>query len=194
MTRATFDPRLTPAPAAPPGVHLNGSANTPRPRATRLWPALIFVLLALNASIVAVTLYFALSDRSAATEPDYYRKAMAYDETIRLREESARLGWKAMVTFRPAADGRSMQLAVTLTDRDDRPIEGARVQAEAFASARSGDRQTLDLAPIAGQEPGTYAAPIRVSRAGVWHVRLHATRADDHFAHEAEAYLFSNPS
>lgn len=167
--------------------HLNGIAPRPAPAAPRssgrAWLLMVVGLLAMNASIVAATVFFAVRDDSAATEPNYYAKAVAYGDTIRLREAGKRLGWKAEPTLRPAADGLSMELAVTVTDRDGVPIDGAAVTAEAFANARSGDRQSLQLARLAG---GEYAAPVRITRSGLWRVRLLVRRADDAFAYETD--------
>ena len=174
-------------------VHLNGVIPTPllpaRPRSSgRMWPVFIVGLLSMNASIVAVTVYLAVRDKSVATEPDYYAKALAYNDTIQLRESSAKLGWKAEPTFRPGADGRSIDLVVTLIDRDGNPIEGATVSAIAFASARSGDRQSLSLTHREGAG-GLYASPVRITRAGVWRVRLLARRGDDKFAYETDVFI-----
>ncbi len=72
----------------------------------RMWPVMIFSLLSMNAGIVGVTLYFALSDKSAATEPDYYAQAIDHDATMRRRAASLRLGWKAMATLRRRPMGR----------------------------------------------------------------------------------------
>lgn len=55
----------------------------------RLWPGMIFALLGLNACVVGVTLYLAHSDRSFAVEPEYDRKALAWQETA---EQQAPIG------------------------------------------------------------------------------------------------------
>jgi nitrogen fixation protein FixH len=167
---------------------LNGThkaAGTVRPRSGRWWPMLIVSLLGMNASIVGVTVYFAFSDKSAATEPDYYAKALDFDSTIRQREASARLGWTAAPMLRATKDGKSMELAITLVDREDRPVTGATVSAIAFASARSGQRQAISLVAVDSLS-GVYAAPLGIDRSGRWNIRITATRGGDTFMRETD--------
>jgi nitrogen fixation protein FixH len=171
-------------------AHLNGSAprRTSRartaigPGAGRMWPAMIVGLISLNASIVAVTVFFAFSDKSVATEPDYYTKALNYNDTILQRATNQRLAWRLTPSLRPASDGRSIELAASLADRDGAPIAGARIETIAFASVRSGARQQLQLA--ASRAPGEYTAPIRIDRPGQWYLRFTVVSGADTFTRE----------
>ncbi len=177
-----------------PAPHLDGGALTGRSGARhssgRIWPLLIVALLAMNATIVAVTVYFASADKAVAVEPDYYAKALKFDDTIRRRDRSDQLGWSATPTLRAPRDAeghRSMVLEVALTDREAHAIDGADLSVIAFASLRSAERQTLHL--CATSTPGLYAAPMHVERAGLWRLRITATHAADTFYHEADLLL-----
>lgn len=152
----------------------------------RVWPMLIVGLILMNMGIVAITIYAATRDPSVATEPDYYAKALNFNETIRQREINAQLGWSADCSI--TATERNTELSVDLRDRAGRPITGATVSAVAFASARSGQRQTLTLAS-SRDTPGVYAAPIRIERAGLWIVRVSVRHADGVFTHDTELMI-----
>jgi nitrogen fixation protein FixH len=138
----------------------------------KLWPHFIFVLLGVNFVVVGVTLYFALSDSSFAVEPDYYRKALAWDQSARQLEASARLGWKADIR----ADRSAVQ--VNLSDATGAPLVGAQVEITCFAHTRAADRSLLALAET---QPGLYTAPATLPRPGRWQFRLTARRGDDTF-------------
>lgn len=154
-------------------------------RVSWMWPGMIFGLIGLNVCIVAVTVFYATRDPSVATEPDYYAKAVNFDQTIQQRTTNARLGWGATPSLAADADKRAMNLSVVLTDRNENPINGAEVSAVVFASARSGHRQTLVLRtvdPVAGR----YAAPIAIDRAGVWEIRITAVHGGETFTRETD--------
>lgn len=171
-----------------PAISLNGTRAAASAKALgsgRIWPAIIVSLLLMNASIVAVTVCYATSDRSVVTEPDYYAKAIDFDRVIRQRETSTRLGWSALPSLRAARDGRTMELVITLADRSGQPLAGSSVSAIAFPNTGSGQRQALILT-AAGSASGTYAAPIRIDRSGVWNIRITATHDGETFAREAE--------
>jgi len=157
-----------------------------KPRSSgRVWILMILGLISINVVIVGVTVYFALSDKSVAVEPDYYAKAVRFDQTMRQREASAKLGWSADPSLRPSPDGRSMQLAIAITNRGGQPVEGALVQAEAFASARAARRQELTLAPAADQ-PGVYLADVIIDRPGLWRIRIAVRRGEEFFVRDTD--------
>jgi nitrogen fixation protein FixH len=150
---------------------------------SRLWPGAIFGLIGLNMVVVAVTIYFAANDPSAAVEPQYYQKALAWDDTVKAREASARLGWRA------AASVAGGELRITLTDGAGAPLEEARVEVTAYAVARAAERQLLTLSGIGA---GEYRAPIQLHRAGIWEFRIEARRGADLFACTIEQEMGGN--
>ncbi|HRJ49541.1 MAG TPA: FixH family protein, partial [Phycisphaerales bacterium] len=117
-----------------------------------IWPGAIFALLGVNVVVVAVTVYFAVTDPSASIEPNYYEKAVRWDESAARRASSGRLGWGVHLELGPTAQGR--ELLATLRDADGMGIDGARVEVEMFHHARAGDRWTPRLEP---RGEGVYA-------------------------------------
>ncbi len=170
---------------------LNGTTTpdrAPSKRSGRIWPLLIVMLIGLNSSIVAITIYFASSDRTVAIEPEYYAKALKFDDTIRQREASNALGWTATSAIRAAEGSRGMALEIAIVDRDGRPVADAKVSAVAFASVRSGERQCIALCP-SSSSTGMYTGRIRIARAGIWHLSITAKRLDDTFLQETDVLV-----
>lgn len=148
----------------------------------RLWPGLVFVLLGMNACVVGVTLYLAHSDPSFAAEPDYYQKALAWDETARQNQANAALGWRVETRWEPAASPRR---AVEFVVRDGAgaPVAGAGLRAEAFASLRPRERVVLTPDEV---EPGVYRSVLPNGSRGLWEFRLRAQRGADVFTASLE--------
>lgn len=156
-------------------------------RSPVLWPGMIFALIGLNVCIVGITVFAAAGDPSVATEPDYYAKAVNFNDMIRQRETNARLGWTAAPTIRPTPEGGA-ELVITVADGAGLPIDLADVTTTAFASSRSGSRQKLTLRAVAGT-PGVYSAPIRIDRAGFWVLRMTVRGRGETFTRDSDVFL-----
>jgi len=138
-----------------------------------IWPGMIFALLAMNMCIVGITLYLAHADPSFAVEPDYYRKAVAWDETAQQHAINRQLGWTVQID-RASANGP----VVHLHDAHGEPIAEAHVQLIAFHNARANDRIEKTLKE---REPGCYELDVAFDRPGSWELRFTITRGDDTF-------------
>lgn len=156
----------------------------PRDRALR-WPAAVVALLGLNVCVCTVTVIAATRIAApAGAEPDYYEKALNWDETARERAASEALGWTASLAAAPTPDG-ARRLTLVLRDRDGLPVEAASVEAEVF-HPRLGARRTLRLEPLSG---GLYAGAAPLEAAGLWEVRLRAERGADVWLHDESLEL-----
>jgi nitrogen fixation protein FixH len=143
---------------------------------------MVFGLLGLNVAVVGVTLYLAHSDASFAVEPDYYQKAVEWDESARARAASDRLGWTGSLEVSPGSAAPPF-VTVRLIDRAGAPVADAHVQAAAFASARAAERRLLTLPQT---QPGIYAAAMPDARPGQWEFRISATRGSERFQTSVE--------
>ncbi len=154
-------------------------------RAFNLFPGIIFAFIALNMCIVGLTVYLAASDRSAAIEPDYYRKAVAWDTIARQRQRNAALAWSVRIVTSTDADGTAA-LSLTLVDAASTPITDAAIRLTAFPSARAADRMDLTLTESA---PGVYTAPWHARRAGLWEFEVLAHARDETFTSHVSTNL-----
>lgn len=147
----------------------------------RLWPAAVVAVLAITV-LANVGLLIAAHDRDAAVvEPDYYRKAVAFDSTLAARVASDSLGWHAEVALgMPGADGRA-RLDLRLTDRDGAPVAGAAVRVTATHN-RDAARHVTGALAASHPDGGDYAGELAMSRAGRWQLDLHAERGSQRFS------------
>lgn len=146
-------------------------------RAARLWPLGVAAVLAATVAGYAL-LYRAATGRDAAVvEPDYYRRAVAWDSVMAAERHGAELGWRLEAEVGPLTPQGAV-LRARLLDRAGAPLEGATVRVKAI--------HNLDAAhPVAGGlEPGpdgTYAARLPLRHAGLWELRFEVTRGTERF-------------
>lgn len=170
-------------PSHPTSSSTGSLAQQGTPRRER-WPsrwawapaALLVTLIGTQVSVLAAV----LDDPTFSTEPDYYRKAVDWDARMARARASDALGWSARVQVEPAAPGslHAPSLMVALSDRDGKPVSGARLRAIALFNARAAQPLTLAPTEVA---PGQYRAEFGPRHAGVWELRLTAERADEHY-------------
>jgi hypothetical protein len=144
----------------------------------RAWPMAIVGVLAITVGANVWILYEANRDpNAAALEPDYYRKAVAYDSTMAQAARDSVLGWRLEAT--PGAlDPAGTPLVLRLTDRDGRAIAGARVTLTAIHNLDAGRSTSARFVTgIDGRAAGT--APLR--HAGLWELRFEVRRGGERF-------------
>lgn len=155
-------------PLAPSHAHSPASAQ---PKKSWLWPGIIPALLLLQGGMCALTAYLAFSDKTFATEPDYYRKSMTWDADAAARRADAALGWTILVDVASSEDAAGDRVVrVLLRDKAGSQINGARVMAEAFAHARASER--VELRFVGTEAAGSYEAKMHAARPGIWEFRL----------------------
>lgn len=142
------------------------------------WP--IGVAVILGATVVAnlVVMRLANNDPAFAIEPDYYKKAVAFDSTFAEERRSLELGWTATSTLASSTRAGESTLTVALDDAQHQPVSGATVTVVALANARANDRLTASLREVT---PGRYESTIAARFAGQWEIRIDAVRGAEHF-------------
>lgn len=156
------------------------------------WP--IGVTLVLGA-VVASNIWVAVkagSDPSFAIEPDYYKKAVAWDSAMAQERANSALGWRVASSLSSYSRDSGAALRVTVTDSAGHPVRGARVTVAAMFNARASSVFTAQLEPD-GHD--AYITRLPVDRAGVWELRFDLTRNADRFTTVArmEATRGSSP-
>ena len=143
------------------------------------WPIGIALVLILSAGSNIWVALVASHDEAFAVEPDYYQKAVHFDDEMALRAESARLGWHVTPTLALGEPGRVGTLEAVITDSSGTAISGASVQVLAMHNARASRQLTATLAD-AGD--GHYRTALDAVRPGEWELRFLVTRGTDRFA------------
>lgn len=141
------------------------------------WPVGLAALLVGSAAANLALVFITARDASFAVEPNYYAKALAWDERMAEQSRSDALGWSVALRVEPAGSEGRMRVTARLVDKSKTSVEGARVEVEAFHNARARRILRAAFAP-AGE---TYATEMAIDKPGLWEFRLRATRAADTF-------------
>lgn len=141
------------------------------------WPWLIAALLVATVAGQGVMLYAAASDDTMSIEPDYYKKAVAWDSTASLDSMSALLQWKSDVKI-AGAGATGGELILILTDAAGDGVTGARVKVTAIHNL---DGKRHIEATLDERADGRYGAQMPLDHAGMWEVRVQAERGADHY-------------
>lgn len=140
------------------------------------WALVPVVLLGTMFAGWGVMISVALDDPAFAIEPDYYEKAVHFDEHRAEARESRELGWSLEVA--PRVDAEGALVRVTLKDRERRPIDGAHVKAIVFHNARSSEWRQLDFR---GAGHGVYSERLTPWRPGLWELRFEVEQGGQRF-------------
>jgi hypothetical protein len=167
----------------PHGDRIGSCRGRTNVRATsgRAWVLLVFALILLNIGVCAVTVMAAvMSSRTATTEADYYQKALDWDRVQAVRRASDALGWLLHVEAVAPNSGAGRWLIAEATDREGRPLSGARMNGEVFHRADPGSRALVEFDEVSA---GLYRTFVPIERHGIWEVRLRTTRAQATHVH-----------
>jgi nitrogen fixation protein FixH len=141
------------------------------------WPVGLAALLVGSAAANVALVVITARDASFAVEPNYYAKALAWDETMAQQARNETLGWSVGLSVEPTGERGRMTVAVRLADRGGAPLGGARIAVEAFHNARASQVLMATLDPRGPD----YAAAMPLARPGRWEFRLRVTRSPDVF-------------
>jgi len=170
-------------------LHRVAPGSAPRRRGWG-WPLLIGGLLVGGAGANVGLMLVANSDPGFAVEPDYYQKALHWDETMAQEARNASLGWSVAVSFDRSSRPGQVMIAARVSDGGGRPVEGARVDIEAFHSARA---NRVLAATLAAGPGGRYAAALPLDRPGLWELRLRVAQGEQTFTQTIIQDLASAP-
>ena len=147
------------------------------------WKYVVIGLLGLNVAIVAVTVILAGNEDRATPEPDYYAKAMHWDDHRRQLSRNRDLGWKISwdgIEFSPSGD---RVVRVGVKDAKGEAIVDATVSVIIYHNAASNSR----LAGTAlAESPGSYKVQLPAPRGGAWTVRAEISRGAEKYIDERQ--------
>lgn len=135
------------------------------------WPFLLGAGMLGIVGVNTTMLFVANGDRNGSVvEPDYYRKAVAWDSTMALRAASDSLGWHAEVEL-GVGNGPGALLELRITDAAGAAVSGATVTATLIHNIDAARHVDVVLRDVGG---GRYAADAPLAHAGRWEVRVAA--------------------
>ena len=153
-----------------------------------IWPLVIAAALGLHVVGSMVMVYFATSNDSYAVEPDYYRKALAWNDKRAQDRHNSDLGWQLEFKLEPAPPGQDPTLRAKLTSIEGKAVTGAIVTVEAFANARRDDILSATL----GQTGAGYETTMPRRRNGLWEFRFSVTKGDDLFTYADTRHVWAH--
>ena len=163
------------------------SIASPRNPSGLRWALVPVFLLASSVLGVGSMAFVATHDPSFSTEPDYYQKAVRWDQTQAQAAENQRLGYQfTLPRTLPVTPGRRALVELVLRDRSGQMVSGAHVKAEAFSNLAASETTALAFNE---REPGRYEAALVVTHVGVWDFRVAAERGAEHFTDELRTEL-----
>jgi hypothetical protein len=129
----------------------------------------------------------AVRDPHFATEPDYYQKAISWDQTQAQAATNQRLGYVLQLPAVVRFDRQGhATLDLTLKDALGQPVSGARLAGETFANAYSGKVVGLVFEE---QSAGHYRAKVTVHQRGQWVFRVVGNAGGERFTADLRADL-----
>lgn len=147
------------------------------------WPIGIATVLATTVAANIWVMRIASDDPSFAIEPDYYRKAIAWDSTLAQERRDSVLAWRLTPELRVVTTAGKARLTALLTDSAGAPISGAVVKVSALPVARANEVHEVTLA--AAGSAGEYAAELDSRRQGQWELRFDVRAGSTHFTEVA---------
>lgn len=166
-----------PTQSGAPTVERNASFSETRHRF--FWVGMIFALLGGQILLMLFMTYMATADASFAIEPDYYQKGIHWDDEATQQRVNSELAWSLDFELgNEASVFGERSLTCSLQDRDGQPLDGAAIDAVAFAHARGNQRTAVVLAPVGD---GRYETKLPVKRNGIWEFRFVVRRGPDTF-------------
>lgn len=142
----------------------------------RAWPFLLGGMLALGIGINVAMVVIATQDPSFAVEPDYYRKALAWDGTMAQESANRDLGWQLEAGC--GSSPADSWVVATLRDRDGAAVADATLAVEAFQGAMADRRVT---GALLARDDRRYEGHMARLEPGMWELRFTATRGGEKF-------------
>lgn len=151
-------------------------------------PALVLGFLGAHMLFIFIAISLAVGDRSFAVVPDYYQKAVDWDDHKAALAASAALNWDVeILPSRDVTIRGERELVVVLQDAQGRPITGAQVYATLYHHAHASRVVEAELPP--SDAPGRYHVQADMRDEGVWDVTLRITHGPDTYLHQEKLYV-----
>lgn len=155
----------------------------------RLWPLAIVAVLGVTV-VANVALYMTANGHDAPVpEPDYYRRAIAWDSTLAEARRSAELGWSVDARLATDGDGGTT-MELVAQGRDGRPVSNAEVTVTAIHSRPP--QRVVEARGTLGAD-GRARILLPLERSGAWELRLRLRRGDDVCVADLRRELESTP-
>ena len=160
----------------------NPHAKSPTSLSWMIWPGIVVALLAGQLIVSFVAAALALGDPAQVVEPDYYGKALRWEQSQAELRQSEELGWVVGWEIADAADLLGQrEVKLVLIDAEGEPVTDAVAGVLFYHHALSGQREEASLTH---SEDGVYTAVLPMRRDGTWQMNLRVTRGEVTFVNQ----------
>ena len=145
----------------------------------KYWPWIIVGMLVFHASVILGTIAYVSAQHDLYVEPDYYAKAIDWDNQRAIKEAVDTMGWSVDLHVEESASidkdqpgsTSSRRVEVTIHDANEDPITRALVEIEAYHPAHASDRMNTVL--LANPDiQGHYTSSVPMDIPGFWQINI----------------------
>ena len=152
----------------------NSDPSVANRRAAIRWGSLVVGMLTLQVILGVVAIRLATSDQSSAVIPDYYNKALAWDDQRAQREASQSLNW--LLEFVETSYGKSGSgLQINIKNQQNQPVPIQSGSVQLYRHARAAD---VVVAAIAKADDGIIELAGCFPHRGLWQVEIDVVDRD----------------
>jgi nitrogen fixation protein FixH len=143
------------------------------PRRFEPWPTAIVLFFLVVFAADATMVLMGINSWPGLVTDNHYKKGLEYNQVIHAQTAQDQLGWSITLNSKKLVAGRPGEIAVTLTDRENRALQNAQVEGILFRPVGEGH----DLAFLLREEkPGIYSTSITPPKPGAWDVKIRARK------------------
>ncbi len=157
-------------------------------RRARFWPMLVVLMLLSHVTLMMVAVRYATggSQGEHAIVPDYYDKALAWDQTRATQSASDALRWRATLSTTQGASASQRTLSLTLLDADGQPVDTTDAVVHYYHLSQGQDVRRLQLLAVA---PGRYEGTMSIHHPGFHQFELTCTRGPSKYVLNVMNYV-----
>lgn len=164
----------------PPSAPVDAAAEA---RARWTWVGIILALIGSQLAIAFVAVWYAVGDPALAVVPDYYDKAVRWDELRAIRQRSADLGWQVQIGWTPPDPAGNRQLTVQVLDAHGGPAPARDATLQCYHHAHGTNVETIALTE---RDPGVFTGTAQLAHPGLYRWNFEASFGDKPFVWEED--------
>jgi len=151
------------------------------------WPLIVVGILGVHVTGMMTATLIATRDKSFIVLPNYYQKALEWDQRKSDLAAADKLGWNQRVTMSDFdAANQTQFIRIEMIDRNQQPIEGLSISITAAPETHPDRFQTFQLI---SESPGSYVGQLMVIRSGAWSIDIDAKRGKEHYVSIAKTWI-----
>lgn len=153
----------------------------------RSWfPWLVVGLLCAHVAGMVVAVFVAMGDRTFVPLPDYYGRAIRWDQSQDAARQSDALGWSRKFSISPPDSTGKRTITVDVTDAARKAVSGLKAAATIYPELAQNHAEKVNFTD---NGDGTYSAAYRPVSRGPIIVELEASRNLDRYVTRAQLFV-----